>query len=100
MYQDFVLSLAWWWLVVAETWRQVFNSADLINVVLLTVINIYIITDYAVIDLWSDDVATKYGRLNRQTDSHCEHLLSETVDHNFRSSDGFHFFYLEIKGEN
>jgi hypothetical protein len=31
MYQDFVLSLAWLWLTVAETCRQVFNFADLIH---------------------------------------------------------------------
>ena len=44
MYQDFVLSLGRWWLVVAETCCQVFNSADLIHVVLLNVTNWYIIT--------------------------------------------------------
>jgi len=41
MYQDFVLSLTWWWLVVAETCCQVFNFADLIHVVSLNVINCY-----------------------------------------------------------
>ena len=43
MYQDFVLLLAWWWLVVAVTCCQIFNSADLIHVVSLTVINCYIV---------------------------------------------------------
>jgi hypothetical protein len=43
MYQNFILSLAWWWLVVAETCCQVFNSAHLIHVVSLTVINCYIL---------------------------------------------------------
>jgi len=41
MYQDFVLFLVWWWLVAAETCCQVFNSADLIHVVLLTVVYCY-----------------------------------------------------------
>ena len=41
MYKDFVLSLAWWRLVVAETCCQVFSSADLIHVVLFAVINCY-----------------------------------------------------------
>jgi hypothetical protein len=41
MYKDFVLLLAWWWLVVAETRCQVFNFADFIHVVSLTVINCY-----------------------------------------------------------
>ena len=45
MYQDFVLSLAWWWLV-AETCCQVFNFAGLIHVVSLTVIICYIITTH------------------------------------------------------
>ena len=44
--QDFVLSLAWRWLVVAETCCQVFNFADLIHVVSLTVINVNIITKH------------------------------------------------------
>jgi len=43
MYQDFVLLLAWWRLVVAETCCQVFNFAGLIHFVSLTVINCYII---------------------------------------------------------
>jgi hypothetical protein len=41
MYQDFALSLVWWRLVVAQTYCLVFNSADLIYVVLLTVIKCY-----------------------------------------------------------
>jgi hypothetical protein len=40
MYQDFVLPLAWWWLVVAETCCYIFNFADLIHVVPLTVIKL------------------------------------------------------------
>jgi len=44
-YQDFVLLLAWWWLVVADTCCQLFNFADLIHGVSLTVINCYIITN-------------------------------------------------------
>ena len=35
MYQDFVLLLAWWWLV-AETCCQVFNFTDFIHVMSLT----------------------------------------------------------------
>jgi hypothetical protein len=41
MYQEYVLSLAWWWLVLAETCCQVFKPADLTHVVSLTVINCY-----------------------------------------------------------
>jgi hypothetical protein len=41
-----VPSLAWWWLVVAETYCQVFNFADFIHVVSLTVIHCYIITTH------------------------------------------------------
>jgi hypothetical protein len=47
MYQDFVLFLAWWWLVVAETCCQdfkIFLIFWLIHVVSLTVIKCYIIT--------------------------------------------------------
>ena len=48
MYQDFVLFLACWWLVVAETCCQVFNFTDLMHFASLTVINCYIIP-YSVI---------------------------------------------------
>jgi hypothetical protein len=45
MYQDFVLFLAWWWLVVAETCCQDFKILICwLKHVLLTVIYCYIIT--------------------------------------------------------
>jgi hypothetical protein len=88
MYQDFVLLLAWWWLVVAEIFCQDFKNLIcwLIQVVSLTVINCY--TKYR--NASAVQTSTQIHRTRTWMEYACQLIIS------YRFSSGQCYITLQI----